>query len=88
MFCTFTFPSIERAEAIPAACPIAIQQGSMRRVENPMCEPDTGTQQEVAHFFRDHHAIGDCVYCRRIAQEAVQMHSSFFSFRTACESNA
>ena len=38
--------------AMPAACPSAIQQGSMRKVEKPMCEPDTGTGNSRFFTFR------------------------------------
>ena len=35
-----------------AACPNAIQHGSIRNVENPICEPDTGTGNSRLSTFR------------------------------------
>ena len=43
IFFILQFDSIAMEEATPAACPKAIQHGSIRSVENPICEPDTAT---------------------------------------------
>ena len=50
--CTGTLRSIANEAAIPAACPNAIQQGSIRNVEKPICEPDTGTGNSKFSTFR------------------------------------
>lgn len=59
---TDTLQSIASEAVIPAACPNAIQQGSIRRVENPMCEPDTGTGSNRLSMFRGRITPNGTVY--------------------------